>query len=403
MSGVPFLPYARQVVGEDDIAAVAEVLRGDWLTTGPAVGAFEAELARELDVAHAVVCNSGTAALYLALRASDLNPGDTVIVPAVTFVASASAAILAGLDVVFADVDAETGLMGVEHAEAAMRRAGGAKAVKAVIPVHLGGRVANPAGLRALAQRHGLLVIEDACHAFGTRYGSNNGLRIGSCADSDAACFSFHPVKAIAMGEGGAVTTNSDATARRLRLLRNHGMTNDPEGFANLDMAFTGGEVNPWYYEVAEISHNFRASDINCALGLSQLRKFAGFLAARRDLMRRYETRLASLAPNVRLVTGEGCDPGWHLCTVLVDFGTIGIDRRTLMLRLRARGIGTQVHYIPVHEQPYYRKRGGVIELPGASAYYERTLSLPLFPGMTNEDVDRVVDAVTDEIGKGAV
>jgi dTDP-4-amino-4,6-dideoxygalactose transaminase len=256
--------------------------------------------------------------------------------------------------------------------------------------------------LRAFADNNGLIVIEDACHALGTEYG-NAAHRVGGCAHSHAACFSFHPLKAIAMGEGGAITTNSPEIAERSRRLRNHGMNRQPELFGNLGLGLAAdGSANPWYYEVAEISHNFRASDINCALGLAQLRKLGKFLDARADLIAQYRRRLAALSPVIRFVpAGAGIEPGWHLCTILVEFESIGMDRRTLMQRLKARGVGTQVHYIPVHLQPFYRERYGSIELPGASAYYRRTLTLPLFAGMTDDDVNRVVDALQEAIDEG--
>jgi UDP-4-amino-4,6-dideoxy-N-acetyl-beta-L-altrosamine transaminase len=392
------LSYGRQMIDEDDIASVSAVLRGDWLTTGPAVESFEKMLAREVGAKHAVVCNSGTAALYLALRASNLEPGDAVIVPSITFVATASAAILAGLEVVFADVDPETGLMYTEHAANALRREAKLR-VKAILPVHLAGRVADPPALYAFAKERSLAVIEDACHALGTRYG-NGACRVGGCDHGLAACFSFHPVKSIAMGEGGAVTTNSLAVAKRVRLLRNHGMSKEPGAMVNRDLAFAAdGTLNPWYYEVAEPSHNFRASDINCALGLSQLQKLGTFLAVRRRLIARYAVRLAALSPTVRLIQASpGTEPGWHLCAVLVDFDHLGIERRELVARLKARGVGTQVHYIPVHKQPFYRRRYGEIDLPGAWDFYRRTLTLPLFAAMSEADVDRVVDALTESI-----
>lgn len=388
-----FLPYSRQTVDDADVAAVAEVLRGDWLTTGPNVEAFEHALAEKVGAKHAIVCNSGTAALYIASRAAGLKPGDKVIVPSVTFLATASANILADIEVVFADVDPESGLMTVEHAEDAFRRGG--TAIKAVFPVHLGGRVQDPENLFSFANDRGLLVLEDACHALGTRYG-NAMFSVGGCAHSEAASFSFHPAKTIAMGEGGAVTTNSDKLAQAARLVRNHGMTRDSAAFSNLDMAFTGGEPNPWYYEAHEISHNFRASDVNCALGLSQLAKLDMFLSTRRALADRYQQRLNFLAPLVRYLPGTpGDQHGWHLCTVLVDFDRLGMDRRSFVERLKTRGVGSQVHYIPIHMQPFYRQRYGEQSLPGAMAYYHRTLSLPLYASMTMDDVDRVVDAMS--------
>lgn len=392
-----FLPYARQVIEDDDVAAVEKVLRGDWLTTGPTVEAFEAALARTVGARHAIVCNSGTAALYIATRAAGLQPGDKVIVPSLTFLATASANILAGLDVVFADVDSKTGLMSVEHAAEALRRGG--DRVKAIFPVHLGGRVAEPEKLKAFADENGLLVIEDACHALGTRYGEA-AHPVGGCAHSLATCFSFHPAKTIAMGEGGAVTTNSEDVAHQARLMRNHGMTRQSAEFVNGDLAFaTDGAPNPWYYEASDISHNFRVSDINCALGLSQLAKLDRFVAQRRVLAERYEKQLAALHPVVQFVPGNPQDShGWHLCTVLVDFDALGIDRSTFMKRLQRQGVGTQVHYIPVHAQPFYRRRYGELSLPGAMDYYRHTLSLPLYASMTEQDVDRVVVALGESL-----
>lgn len=397
MTGAPFLAYAKQVIEDDDIAAVEAVLRGDWLTTGPSVEAFEREFAKAVGAKHAIVCNSGTAALYIAMRSLGLKKGDTVIVPSVTFLATASANVLADIEVVFSDVDPDTGLMTAEHAAAALKRSGGK--AKAMLPVHLGGRVEDPAGLQAFADAHGIAVIEDACHALGTQYG-NAGTRVGACANSDAACFSFHPAKTIAMGEGGAVTTNSDAFAHEARIVRNHGMTREPREFENRELAFTSdGRPHSWYYEAPQISHNFRASDINCALGLSQLGKLERFVGARRSLMSRYEAGLSSLAPYVRLISAAPGDAiGWHLCQVLVAFDALGIDRQTLVDRLKARNVGTQVHYIPVHLQPFYRDRYGTLNLPGAMRFYERTLSLPLYPSMDGKDVNRVVEALSEAI-----
>ncbi len=387
-----FLNYGRHAIGEDDIAAVVDVLRGDWLTTGPAVERFEASLCEETGADHAVVCNSGTAALYLATRAAGLKPGDSVIVPAMTFAATASANLLAGVEVIFSDVDPRTGLMRTSDAEEALARRG-RQQVKAVFPVHLTGRVSDPAALQAFAEEAGLVVIEDACHALGTRYG-NARHAVGACEHSLAACFSFHPVKAIAMGEGGAVATNSRRLADEARRLRSHGMTRGPAEFQRPELALAAdGSVNPWYYEISDISHNLRASDINCALAASQLKKLGRFLAQRQALMNHYRVRLAELAPVVTLAPlSADMEPGWHLCAVQIDFEAIAIGRKALMERLRKRGIGTQVHYLPVNLHPFYRNRYGEIHLPGALSYYQRTLSLPLFPTMTSADVDRVVD-----------
>ena len=396
--GKRFLPYSRHLIEEDDVEAVAEVLRGDWLTTGPKVGAFEKALAAKIGAAHAVSCSSGTAGLHLAMMALGLGPGDSVIVPTVTFVSTATMVRHVGAEVIFADVDPDTGLMGALEFAAALERAGDDR-VKAVIAVHLAGQCADPAAIGDLAGEHGIRVIEDACHALGTRWEKKS---VGSCGYSDMAVFSFHPVKTIAMGEGGAVAANDDELAGRLALLRNHGMTREPEAFTNADLAFDEqGLPNPWYYEVHEAGLNYRASDIHCALGLSQLGKLERFVRRRRELAAHYERLLADLAPLVRPVGRiPGCRPAWHLFVVLIDFAAAGITRASLMRRLRDDGIGTQVHYIPLHKQPYYRRRYGTAALPGSERYYARALSLPLFPGMSEDDVERVVAALASVLDR---
>jgi len=397
MASTPALPYGRHLIEEDDVAAVAEVLRGDWLTTGPAVERFETGLGAATGARHAVACANGTAALHLATLALGLGPEDAAVVPAVTFVATANAVRLVGAEPVFADVDPETGLMRPADMEAALARAG--RPVRAVLPVHLAGQTADMAAIGALARERGLRVAEDACHAIGTV--DPEGAPVGACRHSDLATFSFHPVKTVAMGEGGAVTTNDNALAARVRSLRNHGLTRDPAQWSQADEAFgPDGQANPWYYEMPEPGLNYRASDINCALAASQLGKLERFAARRRALVERYDALVADLAPVVRpLGRVPGCDPAWHLYVVLVDFEAAGVDRGTVMRRLGERGVGSQVHYIPVHRQPYYRARTGDLTLPGADAYYARTLTLPLFPGMAIEDTERVVTGLSTALG----
>ncbi|MGE0254666.1 MAG: UDP-4-amino-4,6-dideoxy-N-acetyl-beta-L-altrosamine transaminase [Alphaproteobacteria bacterium] len=394
-----FLPYGRQYVDEDDIARVVAVLRGEWLTTGPTVAAYEAALAARVSAQHAVSCSSGTAGLHLAALALGLGPGDAVIVPAQTFVATANGAAYTGADVILADVDPDTGLLRPAGIETALARADGRR-VRAVFPVHLNGQCADMPAIAALARRHGLAVVEDACHALG---GEVAGSPVGACAHSDMAVFSTHPVKTVTTGEGGAVTTGDAELARRLRLFRGHGIEREPDRFADAAAAMDPhGNVNPWYYEMQQLGYNYRATDIHCALGLGQLAKLDRFVAERAALADRYAARLARLAPLVRpLPRAGGCRPAWHLAVALVDFAAAGTDRGTVMRRLRAVGVGSQVHYIPVHCQPYWRARCGVTSLPGAEAYYRRALSLPLFVGMTAGDVDRVVDALADALAPG--
>lgn len=401
----PFLSYGRQSVEEEDIAAVTAVLRGDWLTQGPAVAGFERALALRVGAAEAVACANGTAALRLAYAALGVGPGDAVVVPSNTFLATASAARHAGAEVAFADVDPDSGLMGVAEAEAAIARA--VKAgwrVRVLAPVHYAGQTAPMDGLAALARAEGLALVEDACHAIGTVDVSGGGEapvgagRAGVEAGS-LTVFSFHPVKTIAAGEGGAVTGRDPALMARVRRLCNHGMMREPragEGFADPEAALDAeGNLNPWYYEMAEPGFNHRLSDIHAALVLSQLGRLDRFVDRRARLMALYAGRLAPLAPLVRppaLV--PWCRPAWHLCAARIDFDAAGRSRSAVMAALRALGVGTQVHYIPVHRQPYWRRRYGDLALPGAMAHYAHTLSLPLFPAMADSDVDRVAAAL---------
>jgi UDP-4-amino-4,6-dideoxy-N-acetyl-beta-L-altrosamine transaminase len=382
-----FLPYGRQSIDDEDIAAVVAAVRSDYLTTGPRVGEFEADFARMAGAAHAVSCSSGTAALHLAALALSLEPGDVVIVPSLTFLASANMARYVGADVQFADVDPDTGLMTPETLRSAIAAAGGR--AKAVVPVHLNGQCCDMASIGTIAREHGLAVVEDACHALGGRF-------VGACHHSDMTAFSFHPVKTIAAGEGGLVTTNYAWLAERLSRLRNHGMTREPGRFVLREQAFdAGGSPNPWYYEMLEVGFNYRLSDIHAALARSQLAKLDRFMVARRALVTRYDAAISALRPAVQpLVRVPQQDPAWHLYVVLIDFDAIGMDRAAVMRHLREQGIGTQVHYLPVHRQPYYRERYGELAMPGADAYYARALSLPLYAGMHETDVDRVVGAL---------
>jgi UDP-4-amino-4,6-dideoxy-N-acetyl-beta-L-altrosamine transaminase len=400
-ASAPFLPYGRQLIEEDDIAAVAAVLRGDWLTTGPAVAAFEAALCAATGAAHAIACANGTAALHLAALALELAPGDRVIVPSVTFLATANAVRLAGGEVVFADCDADSGLMEAAHLDGALARAAAQPGgpVKAVFPVHLTGQCADLPAIAALAGRHGIVVADDAAHAIGSRYRTAAGAAspIGDGRLAAMTSFSFHPVKTIAMGEGGAVTTNDDRLAARLRRLRSHGMVREAGLLENDALAFDAdGAVNPWYYEMPGIGLNYRVTDLQCALGLSQMKKLERFVARRRALADRYDRRLAALAPLVRpIARSAAAEPAWHIYPLLIDFAAAGVSRAKVMDGLKAAGIGSQVHYIPVHLQPYYRRRYGALSLPGAERYYARTLSLPLYAALEDSDIDRAVEALT--------
>jgi dTDP-4-amino-4,6-dideoxygalactose transaminase len=329
--------------------------------------------------------------------ALDLSADDAVIVPSMTFMGTASAMRLTGAEVIFADVNADTGLMEAHHFTDALERAGPRRA-RAAIPVHLNGQAADMASLAIIAEKRGVTLLEDAAHAIGTSV-IENGRRVavGRGSHSAMTIFSFHPVKTITSAEGGAITTNDPALAARLRRLRSHGIVHQASDFLDRAAGFDDhGNPNPWYHEMHEPAPNYRLSDVHCALGLSQLKKLGRFVARRRELAGRYDAALAGLAPVLRPAPRvAGCDPALHLYAVLIDFKALGLDRAAVMRRLQEQGIGTQVHYIPVHRQPYYRRRYGDLDLPGADAYYARQLSLPFFPDMHDDDVDRVVDALT--------
>lgn len=395
-----FLPYGRQSIDDDDIAAVTAALRSDFLTTGPAVGAYELAFAVRTGARHAVACSSGTAGLHLAAMAVGLSPGDAAIVPTMTFLATANCVRYTGADVLFADVDPDSGLITPESAAEALSRAG-ARRTKALFVVQINGQCADMPRLAAFARAHGLAVVEDACHALG---GTDGNGPVGACANSDYAVFSMHAVKTVTMGEGGVVTTNDAGAAAAMARLRNHGMERDPAKFTDKSLSFDAdGKVNPWVYEMAGPGYNYRATDLQCALGLSQLKKLDRFVTRRADLVARYRRKLSGLAPAVVPValTGHGL-PAWHLCVVLIDFAAIGKSRAEVMRELSARGIGTQVHYIPVHRQPYYRAIDPQLSLPGSDSYYARALSLPLFIGMDEPDVDRVVETLAQALGPAA-
>ena len=383
----PVLPYGRQTIEDDDIAAVVAALKADFLTTGPTVDAFETAFANTVGARHAVACVNGTAALHLAMLALEVQPGEVCIAPSITFLATANCARYVGAEVVFADVDPDTGLMTPDTLREAMTRLGGRR-LRAVLPVHLRGDVCDLPGLEAAAAEAGAVLVEDAPHALGTTMTFGNvAEQAGDGRHSAMATFSFHPVKTIATGEGGMVTTNDPALAKRLKTLRSHGMVKPPG-------------ADPWWYEMPEPGFNYRLPDILCALGLSQLAKLDRFAARRRALAGAYAEALAPMAPVVRqAVSPAWSDPVLHLMTVLIDFEAAGRSRLQVVETLRERGVGSQVHYIPVHRQPYYRDRYGALDLPGAEAWYARCLSLPLYPGMADADVGRVTDALKAALG----
>lgn len=372
------LPYGRQNIDEEDIQAVIAALRSDFLTTGPKVAEFEHKLCEVTSAKYAIACSNGTTALHLAGLALGVGPGDAVIVPTATFLATANSVRYCGADVVFADVDPITGLMGVEHLEEALGRAGD-KNVKAVYPVHLSGRCVDLQSLKRVADQHNIKIVADGAHAVG---GQVNDAPVGAGLFEDMTTFSFHPVKTIAMGEGGAITTNNEEFAQKMAIYRHHGMV--PKS-----------EQGPWCYEMQDLGYNYRVTDIQCALGLSQLKKLEKFVQRRDQIVGMYNEYLSSLSDIVVTPHKEShCNPAWHIYACLVDFDQLTLNRASFMMALREKGIGTQVHYIPVHIQPYYQSLYGEIELSGAMSYYAKEISFPLYPHMSDEDVKYVADTV---------
>ena len=368
------LPYGRQTLTETDVAAATEVLRSDWLTTGPKVAEFEEAIADYVGVRHAVSFSSGTAALHAAVLAAGLKPGDEAITTPLTFCATANAVLYGGGTPVFADVRDETLTIDPEEVERRIT-----PRTKALLPVDYAGHPADLDALLALADRHELIVIEDAAHALGAKYRSR---MVGSI--SHMSVFSFHAVKHLTTGEGGMVTTNNGEFVQRLREVRNHGIDSD---------ARARQADGQWHYEMTTLGFNYRLTDIACALGLAQLPRLPANLARRRAIAARYEKALATVSSLALPIVAADVTSAWHLYPVRVD---ASMDRAEVFDALRAEGLGVNVHYIPVHLHPYYRSRFGYRggEFPIAETAYGRLISLPMFHGMTDEDVDDVILAV---------
>jgi len=376
------LPYGHQWLDDEDIAAVVEVLRSDWLTTGPKVDEFERAFAETVGVREAVAVSSGTAALHAAMYAIGIGPGDEVIVPAMTFAASANCVVFQGGVPVFADVSPDTLLLDPAQVEARIT-----PRTKAIIAVDYAGQPCDYDALRSIAYRHGLTLVADACHALGGTY---KGRPVGSLAD--LSVFSFHPVKHITTGEGGMITTDDPQLARRVRIFRNHGITSDHR---------QREQQGSWFYEMVDLGYNYRITDIQCALGLSQLRKLSAWVKRRQEIAQRYDVAFSEV-PAVRpLGVRAEVSPAYHLYVVRLDLTRLQVTREQVFAALRAEGIGVNVHYIPVHLHPFYRKRFGTGPglCPVAEAVYEQIISLPIFPQMTDADVDDVVKAMRKVLG----
>jgi len=372
------LPYGRQWIDERDVEAVAAALRGDYLTTGPLVPQFEEKFARAVGARFAVAFSSGTAALHAACFAAGVGEGDEVITSPLTFAASANCVLYQRGKPVFADVDERTGLIDPASVAALVT-----ERTKAILPVHYAGQPAPMDELLQLAKKHGLVVIEDAAHALGASY---RGRRVGSIGDM--TMFSLHPVKHITTGEGGVVTTDREELRRKLVDFRNHGIVRDPQRLEREPPA-------PWYYEMQSLGFNYRLTDIQAALGMTQLDKLDRFIRRRREIAAGYDEafRLHEAIEIPR--RNEGCEPSWHLYVIGLRPERLRVGRDEVFRRLLADNIGVQLHYIPVYLHPYYRRLGYPLGLcPNAERLYARILTLPLFPAMTDNDADDVVRAV---------
>ncbi len=374
------LPYGKQWLDDDDVAAVAAVLRGDWLTTGPLVEEFETVLAARAGTRHATAVSSGTAALHAAYFAAGLGKNDEIVVPALTFVSTASCALHLGAGVRFADVDSRTGTIDPGSMEQAI-----GPATRFVVPVDYAGHPADYEAIRAVTDRRGVRVVADGAHSFGASYHGKPASTL-----SDATATSFHPVKPITTGEGGAVLTDHDDWHDRACLFRDHGIVRDPARHRT-----AGGA---WYYEVQALGLNYRLPDILCALGLSQLRKLDSFLTRRREIATMYSAGLGDARGIELPAVEERVEPGWHLYVIRVGEAS---RRERVFDFLRREGLGVQLHYTPVHLHPLYQDLGyGTGSCPHAEDFASRAISIPIFPRMTDDDVNRVIDTVIHAAGE---
>lgn len=383
------IPYGKQDISAEDIAAVSEVLRSDFLTQGPVVPRFEEAVAEAAKAKYGVAVNSATSALHIACLALGVGPGDRVWTSPVTFVASANCALYCGADISFVDIDPDTYNLCPKALEQKLILAKHEGTLpKVIIPVHLAGQSCDMEAIAALAKQYDVRVIEDASHAIGADYA---GEAVGSCRFSDIAVFSFHPVKIVTTGEGGMAVTNDAQLAERMQRLRSHGITRDPE-------LMSKAPDGAWYYQQIELGFNYRMTEMQAALGLSQMQRLSSFVERRRELAKKYNELLSGLPVTLPQQLADTVS-SWHLYIVRFDLNKIGKTQTQIFDECRAAGIGVNLHYIPVHLQPYYSELGfRQGDYPVAEAYYANAISIPLFHSMTDAQQDEVVRVLKEII-----
>lgn len=380
--------YGHQHITEKDIQAVERVLHSDWLTQGPAIEAFEKKVANYCGAKYAVAVTNATSALHIACKAADLGEGDVLWTSPITFTASANCGRYCGADVDFVDIDDKT--YNVSVAELRHKLEAVVKKPKVVIPVHLAGQSCDMEAIKALADEYGFKIIEDASHATGADY---KNTKVGSCRYSDMTVFSFHPVKIVTTGEGGIVLTNNKELYEKLKLYRSHGITRDSD-------LMTQEADGPWYYQQIELGFNYRMTDIQAALGCSQMDSLDEFVARRRYLVKRYNEKLKNL-PLRTPYQDEATNPSWHIYIIRVDFTKVKLSKKEIFARMRDRGIALNLHYIPVHTQPYYQKLGFQKgDFSVSEKYYEEAITLPLYYDLTDEQQDEVIEALKEVLAE---